>query len=142
MTKLPSTRKAQFPRNRTARKPKPALMRLALSSFIALSATTLAQAHAHLVKATPTPGSIVHAMPGSVELSFSEAVEQAFSRIDVTDSKGRDLDAGKPVADARDPKILRVSIKLTAPGVYKVHWRVVSVDPHRSSGEFAFTVAP
>ncbi|HLW90339.1 MAG TPA: copper resistance CopC family protein [Roseiarcus sp.] len=110
--------------------------------LLALFATTLAHAHAHLAHATPAASSVVHNMPESVELSFSEAVEPVFSSIEVVDSTGGHLEEGKPTPDARDTKILKIEIKLTEPGVYKVLWRVLSVDTHRSSGDFTFTVAP
>jgi hypothetical protein len=33
-------------------------------------------------------------------------------------------------------------VKPLMPGVYQVHWHVISVDTHRTEGNFSFTVAP
>ena len=38
--------------------------------------------------------------------------------------------------------VLRVPLKPLDPGSYKVIWRVLSVDTHRSNGEFSFKVGP
>jgi methionine-rich copper-binding protein CopC len=37
---------------------------------------------------------------------------------------------------------LHVPLTKLAPGIYKVVWRVVSVDSHVTDGDFKFTVAP
>ena len=37
---------------------------------------------------------------------------------------------------------LRVSLKALPPGSYKVIWRVLSVDTHRTEGNFTFRVGP
>jgi hypothetical protein len=38
------------------------------------------------------------------------------------------------------PTELRVALKPLPPGTYKVIWRVLSVDTHRTQGEFTFSV--
>jgi len=37
---------------------------------------------------------------------------------------------------------LRVALKPLPPGTYKVIWRVLSVDTHRTNGSFIFRVGP
>jgi methionine-rich copper-binding protein CopC len=37
---------------------------------------------------------------------------------------------------------MRVPLKHLAPGTYKVFWKVLSVDTHRSQGSFSFSVGP
>ena len=37
---------------------------------------------------------------------------------------------------------LRVALKTLGPGTYKVSWRVLSVDTHRTQGDFSFHVGP
>ena len=37
---------------------------------------------------------------------------------------------------------LRVPLKALPPGNYKVIWRVLSVDTHRTEGNFTFRVGP
>ena len=52
------------------------------------------------------------------------------------------VDKADPHVDAADPTLLHVSVKLLTAGTYKVHWHVLSVDTHRTEGNFSFTVAP
>ena len=113
-----------------------------VASALAVSGFTAAQAHTHLVQAVPVVGSTVQTSPPRIEISFSEAVEPAFSVIEVHDQKGERVDQGKPEVDPANPKVLRVMLKPLAAGAYKVVWRVVSVDTHPSNGSFSFTVAP
>ena len=87
-------------------------------------------------------GVVVHVPPAQIELSFSEAVEPAFSTVEVLDQAGGHAERGKPEIDPGDAKLLRIKIKLTGPGVYKVVWRVLSLDTHRSSSSFTFALAP
>jgi methionine-rich copper-binding protein CopC len=35
---------------------------------------------------------------------------------------------------------IHVPVKALAPGTYKVHWRVLSVDTHTTEGNFSFRV--
>jgi methionine-rich copper-binding protein CopC len=98
--------------------------------------------HAFLARAAPAVGSTVPAAPAEIVLRFTEPVEPAFSVVTVTGTGGDRVDAGDLHADPADPTILRASLKPLAAGIYKVVWRVVSVDTHVTTGEFRFTVAP
>lgn len=99
-----------------------------------------AHAHAHLDHASPAVGSTVATAPNEVMLWFTEKLEPAFSNIEVRDAKGVAMQSGKASVDANQRTRLRVPLKLLPPGTYKVIWRVLSVDTHRSQGEFSFTV--
>ncbi len=56
--------------------------------------------------------------------------------------KARPVQAG-PATLARDNAAqLRVPLKALSPGTYKVIWRVLSVDTHRTQGDFTFRVGP
>ncbi len=116
-----------------------------LSAAVALMAglaiTQQAQAHAHLEQAQPADQSVVQAPPRQLSLSFSEGVEPAFSGIVLTDAAGKSLTTGKPAVAAADNK--QLLIPLSAPlttGKYRVEWHVVSVDGHKTKGQYAFTV--
>jgi methionine-rich copper-binding protein CopC len=50
--------------------------------------------------------------------------------------------AGAATAVPGNTAQLRVPLKDLAPGTYTVIWRVLSVDTHRSKGEFSFRVGP
>jgi len=42
--------------------------------------------------------------------------------------------------DANGRRLLQVSVPTLAPGTYSVHWAVLSIDGHRTTGDFRFTV--
>ena len=99
--------------------------------------------HAVLERAEPPAGAVVRAAPSEVRLLFSEAVEPAFSRVQVVDQAGRRADAGAARVDARNGRLLRVALQPgLAPGSYRVVWRVVSVDTHVIEGSYGFVVRP
>lgn len=110
-----------------------------------LMAVTLAPmaalAHGHLDHAQPTVNSTVTA-PKEVSLWFTEAIEPKFSSIVVQDAKGIAMQIGKAEVAADNKANLRIKVKPLPPGVYKVMWKILSVDTHRTQGSFSFTVAP
>jgi methionine-rich copper-binding protein CopC len=117
-------------------------LRLAASlAFVAAASAALA--HAQLQKAEPAVGGTVTASPKEIRLKFSEGVEPRFSTIALADDKGAAEPLGKPSLDPADNSVLVASVsQALKPGVYKVTWRAVSVDTHKTQGAFSFTVAP
>ena len=57
-------------------------------------------------------------------------------------SSGAVVSSGKAQVDPKQRTQLRVPLKPLAPGTYKVIWRVLSVDTHRTQGDFTFKVGP
>ena len=108
-----------------------------LSLLLAGFGTTAARAHAFLDHASPLVGSTVATAPPEVALTFTQSVEAAFSSVQVTDAKGVRVDQGKPQISGNT---MRVGLKATGPGRYQVHWHVLSVDTHKTEGNFSFTV--
>ncbi len=100
-----------------------------------------AHAHTALDRATPAVGSTVATAPNEVVLVFTDKLEPAFSTIEVRNAEGAAMQTGKATLDARRTQ-LRVPLKPLAPGPYKVIWRVLSVDTHRTQGDFIFRVGP
>jgi len=101
-----------------------------------------ALAHAHLDHASPTVGSTVAQPPKEVSLWFTEALEAKFSTVEVRDAQGRLVQAGPATLASDNTAQLRVPLKALSPGTYKVIWRVLSVDTHRTQGDFTFRVGP
>ena len=101
-----------------------------------------ALAHAHLDRAMPAPTSVQATAPKEVVIWFTEALEAKFSTIEVRDGKGAVVTSGAAALVPGNTAQLRVPLKALTPGSYKVIWRVLSVDTHRSKGEFSFKVAP
>lgn len=106
-----------------------------------LVSPTAGLAHANLARAVPPPNSTVSIVPTKVELFFSEKVEPAFSTIKVTDERGIQVEEARAQVDPSDGKTLRIGLKPLTAGTYKVVWQVVSIDAHRLTGIFSFTVA-
>ena len=115
----------------------------AIASLTFAIAATAALAHAQLQKATPAVGSTVNASPAEIRLKFSEGVEPRFSGIALATQDGAAEPIGKPSLDPADNSVLVATIaQQLKPGAYKVTWRAVSVDTHKTQGSFVFTVAP
>jgi hypothetical protein len=117
------------------------LWSLAIVAIVATIAPP-AKAHAFLDHAVPAVGSAVHAPPTEVRLWFTQKLEPAFSSVRVLDRSGSPVDRGDARVDPADPTLLRISLPALAPGVYRVTWRVLSVDSHVTEGDFTFDVAP
>jgi len=100
-----------------------------------------AWAHAFLDHSSPAVGAAVGA-PKQVSIWFTEEVEPAFSRVEVTDGHGNRVDEGDTKIDAANHELLHVTVKPLTPGAYRVTWHVVSVDTHHTQGDFSFTVVP
>jgi copper resistance protein C len=111
--------------------------RLIIVSAVSLILTGLAQAHAFLDHADPKVGSTIHEPPSQVTVWMTEGLEPAFSKLQVFDANGAEV-------DKKDTKVtgstMTVSLPKLAPGKYRVSWQVVAVDTHRTSGTFEFTI--
>ena len=94
-------------------------------------------AHAMLDHASPAVGSTVSPAPKSVTLNFTEKLEPAFSTAEVHNAQGASVAAGKASVSGTQ---MRVPLKALPPGTYKVIWHALSVDTHRTQGDFGFTV--
>ena len=97
----------------------------------------IADAHAFLDHADPKVGSTIHEAPSVVTVWMTEKLEPAFSKLQVFDAKGAEV-------DKKDIKVngatMTVSLPKLAAGTYHVSWQVVAVDTHRTSGTFDFTI--
>jgi copper resistance protein C len=109
---------------------------LFLALPLVLMGSAAAHAHAQLDHASPAVGSTVRAAPRAVTLWFTQKLEPSFSSAQVTDASGARVDRGARVSGTQ----IHVSVKSLPPGGYRVHWRVLSVDTHRTEGSFSFRV--
>jgi methionine-rich copper-binding protein CopC len=115
---------------------------IAIAGFVLIATFVMvpapAEAHAFLDHSDPKVGSTVSQSPPALTLVFTEGVEPAFSRIEVTDEAGAAIEAKQLEHPQTDT--LRVALPSLKPGTYKVHWSVVSVDTHATEGTFRFSV--
>jgi methionine-rich copper-binding protein CopC len=101
-----------------------------------LLGSAAAHAHAVLDHANPRVGSTVRTAPHEVTLSFSQKLEPSFSSAQVTDGAGARVDQGSRAEGMQ----IHVSVKPLPPGTYRVRWKVLSVDTHKTEGSFTFRV--
>ena len=112
----------------------------ALLLLIALCITPTAFAHTHLLQTTPAADSTASRV-NELRLGFSEGVEAKFSQVTITSTGGASVAVDSIASDPNDAKILIVTPRQPlAPGHYQVHWKAVSVDTHKSAGDYRFTV--
>ena len=117
---------------------RPTFFALLLMPFLVAPAL----AHAALDHATPAAGSTVHKSPPQLKLWFTEEIEPSFSSAAVFDTRGQEVNKRDSAVSADDKKMLVVSVPPLSPGSYKVVWRVVAADTHKTEGSYAFVVAP
>ena len=111
------------------------------AALLALTAgASAAFAHAHLEESTPAAGSTVNSA-SELRLVFTEGVEQAFTKVVISHDQ-------VPVAvssiktEPANKKVLIVTPAQPLPaGNYQVKWNAVSVDTHKSAGDYSFTVS-
>jgi methionine-rich copper-binding protein CopC len=101
-----------------------------------------AHAHSELKTAEPSARAILKVSPQEVRLVFSEKIEPRFSSIEVLDPTGRRVSLGETRGDPSEPTVLVVGLMALPAGHYRVIWRVVSIDTHKTSGGFVFTIEP
>ncbi|TDS96589.1 hypothetical protein EDF78_102103 [Rahnella sp. BIGb0236] len=108
-----------------------------LSGFISQQAS----AHAHLKTETPAADSVLTVSPTELSLGFSEGIEPNFSKITLTDAQQKTVKTGNMTLAANDntQAVLPLSDALSA-GKHVVSWSVVSVDGHKTHGQYSFTV--
>jgi hypothetical protein len=97
-------------------------------------------AHAFLEHSDPPVGGKVQSAPAAVRIWFTEAIEPVFSSIQILDARGKQVDKKDTHSDHSNRSLLQVSLPHLGPGIYKVVWRVVSVDTHRTNGHFTFQI--
>ena len=121
-------------------------MRIVLRSAVTLLSLLCgggtAWAHAHLVTATPAPGSTVPAPPTALSIDFTEGVEPQFCTIAVQDAADHSVTTGAPATAPGNNKRLSIGLAPLTPGVYQVVWHATAVDTHKTEGTFQFTVKP
>jgi methionine-rich copper-binding protein CopC len=116
------------------------LIRPILTLGFLLGFISFAQAHAFLDHAEPRVGSTLSSSPSVVKIWYTEELEGAFSKIQVFNSKGSEVDLKDVKVDSADKALMSVSVPKLPAGTYKVKWSAVAVDTHHTTGTFGFTV--
>lgn len=104
-------------------------------------ATPAVWAHAHLTHQNPAADAEVTTAPQALTLNFSEGVEPGFSGATVTGAKQEAIKTLPAKRSEQDKTQLIVPLDETLkPGDYTVNWHVVSVDGHKTKGQYRFSV--
>jgi methionine-rich copper-binding protein CopC len=115
-----------------------AAFRLAAAA-LALGAAQLAWAHAYPTHQEPGAGASVPTTQSAVTIDFDDALEPAFSSIQVADASGKSVTRDKAAVDASNKKRMSVPLDALSAGTYTVTWIAVAADGHRTTGHYSFT---
>jgi copper transport protein len=113
-----------------------------LLAALGLVLPAVADAHAALLRTSPSASVVTNGSPTQVALTYTESIEPRFSIISVTDVNGTQVTSGSPVRRPGAPQTLVVPVRKLPPGWYLVIWRVISADGHPVRGAFTFAVGP
>jgi methionine-rich copper-binding protein CopC len=111
-----------------------------LAAVLFLALQTRAWAHAFLDHAEPKVGSTVTNSPAEIKIWFTQNLEPAFSKLEVQDAQGKEVDKKDAHLDDKDKSLFLVSLPELPAGTYTVIWHAVSVDTHKTQGTFHFTI--
>jgi methionine-rich copper-binding protein CopC len=106
-------------------------------ALILVGCSTLAFAHARLVKSDPAEGSTVKAAPTRFVLTFGEPAKLTTLTLQKGAEPAKKIG---PLPTNASPEISVPAPKLV-PGKYVLAWRVVGSDGHVLPGKVTFTVA-
>jgi methionine-rich copper-binding protein CopC len=107
--------------------------------LLSLLFSNMVWAHAHPKLEVPADGAAVSAPP-EVSIVFDDALEPALSSLSVSDAQSHSVTNAKAELDAATHKTLSLKLPTLVAGSYLVKWVAVSLDGHRTSGSYRFTV--
>ncbi|NJD55885.1 MAG: copper resistance protein CopC [Nitrospirae bacterium] len=96
--------------------------------------------HAFPVTSEPKVGSTVPIAPPLVRIWFDGALEPAFCTIVVQDTQGKKVDSGDGSVSPSDDTLLQTKVQSLPKGKYRVIWKVVARDGHRTEGDYTFEI--
>jgi len=98
-------------------------------------------AHAFPDHSEPRVGSMLTSAPKTVKIWFDGHLTPVFSTIAIYDKNKNRVDQQDGYVNELDPALLEVGLKVKLSfGLYRVVWTAVSMDGHRTEGDFTFTV--
>jgi len=112
-------------------------------NLVALALATMfagpeALSHSKLRSASPPPDSTVTSALAEIHLVFNAKIEPALSSIDLfPETEGKNAATANQTCDETS---CRMNVSKLEAGVYRVHYRVLSIDGHIVEGEYKFNV--
>lgn len=117
------------------------VLRIVAALALVLLTVGIVSAHAKLIRATPSPNSVLGTAPTQLQLWFDEPLDLAFSDVQVFDTRQTRVDQGTLQPVLSDPNSVIVPLKPIGDGTYTVVWKVLSAaDGHITRGVYAFGV--
>lgn len=111
-----------------------------MSLAVAAGAGSVAHAHAKMESSEPTANSAVQGAPKAIRLHFNEALEPAFSKIELFDAKQAAIVLPKVAVAKEDPRTMSTTVPELKSGTYSVRWTTMTHDGHKAKGQYSFTV--
>lgn len=97
-------------------------------------------AHASLVKSDPPRRATLSESPSKIQLWFNEEIETAYAAVSVVDMNDKVVSQADPEKVIDDPKSIILLLPDLAAGVYKVRFRVLSIDGHVVDSNYSFRI--
>jgi methionine-rich copper-binding protein CopC len=113
---------------------------IAATVWALLIAAPRALAHCRLDHADPKVGSALSASPAEARIWFTDDLDMSETRIEVFDAAGSQVDKKDTHGDAKEKCAAAVSLPTLPAGKYKVVWRALCPQGHKTNGEFTFEV--
>jgi methionine-rich copper-binding protein CopC len=112
---------------------------LSTTLLLSLGLATSAHGHANLVNATPAANSMAMPPPTELRLKFSEGIEIKFTKVKVMGPDKGTIEAGALKLDPNDNTVVIVPLMSPLPnGKYTVDWQALSLDGHKTKGNYSF----
>lgn len=121
-----------------ARMPRPCRRILPLLPPALLAAVPSARAHAIVTASQPPVEAHVAGTSLPIALRFNSRIDQSLSRLTLVKPDG--TSETLVLAPDSAPDLLAAHASRLAPGAYRLHWQVLSVDGHITRGDIPFTV--
>jgi methionine-rich copper-binding protein CopC len=110
-----------------------------LLTALAALAPGVSLAHAIIIKSQPAVDATVGGASVPIALRFNSRIDQQLSRVTLFGPDGKS--AILPLAPSTSPDLLTTKASGLAPGAYRLHWQVLSVDGHITRGDIPFNVS-
>lgn len=102
-----------------------------------------AAAHAEFVSSDPAPNAVLPDPPGTLTLTFSEAIDAPSAIVSLIDTRQQAIPGVGAVSVDAAGTTATIQLPTLTPGTYTVGYQVTSaVDGHVTSGNFSFGVDP
>lgn len=113
--------------------------RIFIFLLVLLFTPAIVYSHSGMISSFPAKNEVLSKSPEKIVLEFKEAVEPAFSKIEVFSSDN--IKVSQKTQFSKEDKIMEAGLKKSLPaGIYIVKWKIISLDGHKLSGKYTFTI--